>query len=146
MLKKKSELDVLVSKWLSNANGWIKFIFRITVSLQHIIARIEKIFKITRYKKIAVPNPSCVDYFFLFNVFHIDFLKRFYSFIFREGKGGRKRGRENDVWLRLAHPLLGTWPATQACAPTGNTTSDSFVPSAALSPLSHLSPDSTLIF
>ena len=30
-------------------------------------------------------------------------------FIFREGKGGRKRGRE-------AHSLMGTWPTTQAWA------------------------------
>ena len=26
------------------------------------------------------------------------------------------------MWLLLEHPLLGTWPATQACAPTGNRT------------------------
>ena len=34
------------------------------------------------------------------------------------GKGGRK-GNIN-VWLPLTHPLLGTWPATQACDLTGN--------------------------
>ena len=42
------------------------------------------------------------------------FFKRFYSFIFREGKGGEREGSIN-VWLRLTCPLLGTWPATQAC-------------------------------
>ena len=30
----------------------------------------------------------------------------------------------NINWLPLAHPHLGTWPATQACALTGNGTSD----------------------
>ena len=48
-------------------------------------------------------------------------LKRFYLFIFREGKGGRKRGRETSMRGCLSHtPLLGTWPTTQACALTGN--------------------------
>ena len=33
------------------------------------------------------------------------------------------------------HPLLGTWPTTQACAPTGNQTSDSLVCRLSLYPL-----------
>ena len=41
-------------------------------------------------------------------------LKIFYLFIFREWKGGRKSSIH--LWLSLVHPLLGTWPATQACA------------------------------
>ena len=36
-----------------------------------------------------------------------------------EGKGGRESDR-NNAWLPLMHPQLGTWPATQACALTGN--------------------------
>ena len=39
----------------------------------------------------------------------------------------------------LSHPLVGTWPATQACALTGNRTSDPLVHRWALSPLSHTS-------
>ena len=31
------------------------------------------------------------------------------------------------MWLPLMHPLLETWPETQACALTGNRTSDSLV-------------------
>ena len=31
------------------------------------------------------------------------------------------------MWLPLAHPLLGTWPSTQACVLTGNQTSDPLV-------------------
>ena len=42
-------------------------------------------------------------------------------------------------WLPLTHPLLGAWPATQACALTGNRTSDLLVHSPALNPLTHTS-------
>ena len=42
-------------------------------------------------------------------------------------------------WLPLAHPQLGTWLATQACALTGNQTDKPLVPSPALSPLRHTS-------
>ena len=57
--------------------------------------------------------------------------------IFRErGKKG-KRERNINVWLLLTHPLLGTWPATQACALNGNQTHDPLVHRLALNPLSH---------
>ena len=39
----------------------------------------------------------------------------------REGKQ-KERERNINVWLHLASPLLGAWPATQACALTGNWT------------------------
>ena len=45
----------------------------------------------------------------------------------------------NIIWLPLVHPYLGTWPASQACAPTRNITSDLLVCQLALSPLSHTS-------
>ena len=58
----------------------------------------------------------------------------------REGKGRRKEMQRNiNVWLPLAHPLLGTWPATQAGALTGNRTRDPLLHSAMLNPLSHTS-------
>ena len=41
--------------------------------------------------------------------------------------------------LPFTHSLLGTWPATQACALTGNRTSDPLVPRLAHNPLSHTS-------
>ena len=52
-----------------------------------------------------------------FSKLKFSFLKNYfiYLFIFREGKGGRREGNIN-VWLLLTYPLLGTWPATQACA------------------------------
>ena len=66
---------------------------------------------------------------------------RFYLFIFREGKGGIKRGKETSVCgcLSLVHSPLGTWPATQACALTGNGTSNPLVCRLTLNPLSHTS-------
>ena len=39
--------------------------------------------------------------------------------------------------LPLTRPQLGTWPATQACALTGDGTSDLWVGRLALNPLSH---------
>lgn len=45
--RKKLVPDASVSKGLPNAEGWIKFIFRIIVPLEHIISLIEKILKIT---------------------------------------------------------------------------------------------------
>ena len=70
------------------------------------------------------------------------FLKIFYLFIFRE-RGGREKERERNinVWLPLEHSQLGTWPATQACALTGNRTCDPLVHRPALSPLSHTSQE-----
>ena len=50
--------------------------------------------------------------------------------MFREKRREREekeRGRNINVWLPLAHPLLGTWLTTQACALTGNQTSDPLV-------------------
>ena len=46
---------------------------------------------------------------------------------------------KHNVWVFLMPPDLGTWPATQACALTGNRTSDPLVHRPALNPLSHTS-------
>ena len=57
----------------------------------------------------------------------------------------RKGGREtwmcerNSDWLPPARFHLGTWPTTQACAPTANQTSDLSVHRPALNTLSHTS-------
>ena len=64
--------------------------------------------------------------FILFKTFFKDFI---YLFL-RERKGERKRGGETPMCERnigqlpLARPQLGTWPAIQLCALTGNQTSD----------------------
>ena len=44
-----------------------------------------------------------------------------------------------NMWLPLVHPQLGPWPATQACALTGNGTGNPLVRRRALNPLSHTS-------
>ena len=50
------------------------------------------------------------------------------------------------MWLPLVPTPLGTWPTTQACALTGNRTSEPLVRRPALSPLSHTSQGLTLLF
>ena len=64
--------------------------------------------------------------------------KRYYLFIFRQGKEGEGE-RNISVWLPLAGPLLGTWPTTQTCALTRNQTSDPLVHRLALNPLCNTS-------
>ena len=56
---------------------------------------------------------------------------------------GREEERERNlnVWLPLTHPLLGTWPTTQASSLTENRTRDPLVCRPALNPLSHTSQD-----
>ena len=70
------------------------------------------------------------------------FLKIFIYFTFRE-RGKEKEERNINVWLPLLHPLLGTWPATQACALTGNRTGDPLVHRLVHNPLSHTSEEKT---
>ena len=50
------------------------------------------------------------------------FYKIFKKHYLLERREGREKERERDinVWLLLVWPLLGTWPASQACALTGN--------------------------
>ena len=55
----------------------------------------------------------------------------------------KERERNISVWLPLTRPLLGTWPATEACALTGNRTSDPLVHRPVLNPLSHTSQGNT---
>ena len=63
----------------------------------------------------------------------------FYNLFLERGER-REKGRERNinVWLPLTHRHPGTWLTTQACAPTGNQTSDLPVCRLALNPLSHI--------
>ena len=54
-------------------------------------------------------------------------------FIEKGERREKERERNISVWLPLRCPLLGTWPTTQACALTGNQTSDPLVYRPALS-------------
>ena len=69
------------------------------------------------------------------------FFKDFILFLFLERGEGREKERERNinVWLPLARPLLRTWPATRACALTGNWTGGPLVRSSVLISLSHTS-------
>ena len=93
-------------------------------------------------KPQIIPSPICTVIFpiyifiylfpffctycqFLVHIFYICLLLKFfflrlYLFIFRERGREAERERNIDVWLPLLHPVLGTWPTTQACALTGN--------------------------
>ena len=53
------------------------------------------------------------------------FFKRFY-FLFLDSREGWEKEKERNInmWLPLMRLLLGTWPVIQACALTGNGTSD----------------------
>ena len=72
----------------------------------------------------------------LVNYFLKDFI---YLFIFRERRreGEREGGKQQCVVASLT--LLGTWPATQACALTENWIHDHWFCRLALNPLSHTS-------
>ena len=67
------------------------------------------------------------------------FFKKTLFIYFIDGKGGRKKGRETSMCGCLLCPLLGTWPATQACALSGNPTGNPLVCRPAFNPLSHTS-------
>ena len=67
-----------------------------------------------------------------------------FIYLFRRREGERERNI--SLWLPLVHPLLGTWPATQAFALTGNQTGDLLVHRPALSPLSHTSQGYFIFF
>ena len=69
-------------------------------------------------------NASNVKYMIFY--YFLKFKKE-YLYFWREGNGGKKRGREALFceetligWLPLTDPKLRTWPTAQACAPTGN--------------------------
>ena len=71
------------------------------------------------------------------------FKKYFLNLFLERGEG---KERNINVWLPLLHPLLETWPTTQACALIRNRTSDPLVHRLALNPLSHTSQDDSPYF
>ena len=70
----------------------------------------------------------------------INFFKDFiYLFLERGERREKERERTVNVWLLLAHPQLGTKPATQACALPGKSTCNPLVHRPELNPLSYTS-------
>ena len=67
----------------------------------------------------------------------ISFFSQDVTYLFLQGDEGREKERErNSNRLPLILPQLGTWPATQACALTGNQTGELSVCSPTFNPLS----------
>ena len=48
----------------------------------------------------------------------------YFQIVWKGGRTRRREGEKHHVWLPLMCPQLGMWPATQACALTGNQTHD----------------------
>ena len=71
------------------------------------------------------------------------FKKILFIYLFLERGEGREKEKERNinVWLPLMRPLLGSWPATQACALNGDQTREPLVHRLMLNPLSHTSQD-----
>ena len=71
--------------------------------------------------------------------------KKYFIYLILERGEGREKERERNIgarnvdWLPLARPQPGTRPKIQACALTGNRTSDLLVHRLVLSPLNHTS-------
>ena len=100
---------------------------------------------------IQVTFVHCIFFFFL-NYFCIlttvnFFLKILFISFLERGEGKEKeRERNIDVWSPLAHCKMGAWPATHACALTGNRTGDPLVRKPTLNPLSYTSQGCTMYF
>ena len=77
------------------------------------------------------------------DMFFLSFLKIY--FIFRE-RGREKERKRNIDWFPLAHTQVGTQPANQACALTGDQTSDLLVCRMMPNPLIHTSQDKDMLF
>ena len=70
----------------------------------------------------------------------VNFLNDFICLFLERGEGREKeREKKINVWLPHTRPLLGTWLTTQACALTGNRTSNPLVHRPVLNPLLHTS-------
>ena len=90
------------------------------------------------FSKQLVSFQKEVKLFYRKKIFFLFSFSNIYLFFEEEGRV-KERERNINVWLPLTWPRLGTWPATQARALTGNQSSDPLVRRPVLSPLSHTS-------
>ena len=68
-----------------------------------------------------------------------EFFKRFIYLVLERWEGTEKERVRNTDVQEIRPPQLGAWPATQACALTGNHTVDLLVSRPGLNTLSHAS-------
>ena len=79
---------------------------------------------------------------FFFKLFFDTILKKFIYLFLERGEEREREGEKHQCAVASCvppPPPLGTWPATQACALTGNQTGDPLVRRLALNQLSHTS-------
>ena len=90
---------------------------------------------------LSEKNKTIILKYMCTHIFIATFFKGFiYVFLDRGERWEKEKGRNiNCGCLSRTSPRLGTQPATQACAPTGNQTSDPLVHKPVLNPLSHTS-------
>ena len=83
-------------------------------------------FSISYFVLLSISHSLFLLVFFSFN---INFILRLFIYLFLETGEGREKERERsiNVWFPLTWSPLRTWPATQACALTGNRTGDPLV-------------------
>ena len=96
-----------------------------------------------------MPNNSLllVFLFVLFKLYIYFFLFKILLIYFRQSRReGEREGEKHQCVVASHTPPLGTWPATQSCALTGNVTSDPLVHSLVLNPLSHMSQGQFIYF
>ena len=74
-----------------------------------------------------------------FQLYHSPILCFYYYLFLDRGEGREKEGEKHQCGLPFVRPQLGAWPATQACALTGNRTYNPLVCRPVLNPLSHTS-------
>ena len=77
--------------------------------------------------------------------FSFSFLKDCIYLFLERGDGRQREGEKNQYVVASRVPQLGTWPATQACALTGNRTGDPLVHKPELNPLSYTSQGSSMV-
>ena len=89
----------------SISSYWLYHLYKKFLTNRHLVI-------VLILNKLSLNNLIKVEGFFTILFIH--------SFIYLlEGKE-KERKRNTNVWLPFTCPQLGTWPATQACARTGN--------------------------
>ena len=136
----------------SSLHGWLAFWsdkFLTPLSLRFLVCQMEnknalRVVRIyvddTDKNSAYVKCNSDVIYFNKQWLLYVSFLKILFILFLDTEEGREKRRRETSMCGCLSHiPLLGTWPPTQACALTGNWTSDPLVYRPVVNPLSYTS-------